>query len=164
MCVRVPRRLTPKEGGVVSRETPAHMGLGLHAVEVHDWEKKCAWETGQNTTDRSYINHNYGNIKPRKNNQLYWHHKRIDGGLLKVLKTLPNTTVAIVHLGWWVNIIHKIQIIFLFRYSSEEMPELFDSISHLFYVNFGVWRVNIKTNTEQAEAEALTYYTVTNRK
>lgn len=40
VCGRIPRRLTPKEGGVVSRETAAHMGLGLHAVEVHDWEKK----------------------------------------------------------------------------------------------------------------------------
>lgn len=42
MCVRIPRRLTPKEGGVVSGETPAHMGLRLHAVEVHDWEKKSS--------------------------------------------------------------------------------------------------------------------------
>lgn len=40
MCVRVPWRLTPEDGGVVSREAPAHVGLGLHAVEVHDWGKK----------------------------------------------------------------------------------------------------------------------------
>lgn len=38
--VRIPQRLTPEEGGVVSRETPPHVGLGLHAVQVHDWQKK----------------------------------------------------------------------------------------------------------------------------
>lgn len=40
MCVRIPQRLAPKEGGVVSRETPPHVGLGLHAVQVHDWQEK----------------------------------------------------------------------------------------------------------------------------
>lgn len=40
VCVRVPRRLATEEGGVIPWEAPAHMGLGLYAVEVHDWEEK----------------------------------------------------------------------------------------------------------------------------
>lgn len=36
MGVGVPQSLAAKQGGVVTWETPPHVGLVLHAVEVHD--------------------------------------------------------------------------------------------------------------------------------
>lgn len=66
MCVRIPQRLTPKEGGVVSRETPPHVGLGLHAVQVHDWQKKrnTQWELQGKTEIHQFRNIEYFRLVP----------------------------------------------------------------------------------------------------
>lgn len=36
--VGIPQSLTTEKRGVVTWETPAHMGPVLHTVEVHDWQ------------------------------------------------------------------------------------------------------------------------------
>lgn len=37
MSIGIPQSLTTKQGGVVAWETPPHMGVVLHAVQVHNW-------------------------------------------------------------------------------------------------------------------------------